>query len=137
MAITLQTIETLPLVEEVNENTSLVGWDGEKTVRVDANELGGSGNATGFLLEAKYNEEIGDLIYGEADVVNALVALQKNLNVYLLPYENAYKSLVLNWALSSRNPDGYRYLNVYICNSSGENEKIQIAVDPSIIPDGM
>lgn len=42
MEITLQTIESLPLVEEVNENTSLVGWDGEKTVRVNANELGGS-----------------------------------------------------------------------------------------------
>lgn len=32
--ITLQTIESLPLVEEVNENTSLVGWDGTQTVRV-------------------------------------------------------------------------------------------------------
>lgn len=32
--ITLQTIESLPMVEEVNENTSLVGWDGTQTVRV-------------------------------------------------------------------------------------------------------
>lgn len=43
MAITLQTIESLPLVEEVNENTSLVGWDGEKTVRVASDMVGGSG----------------------------------------------------------------------------------------------
>lgn len=43
MAITLQTIESLPLVEEVNENTSLVGWDGEKTVRVANDMVGGSG----------------------------------------------------------------------------------------------
>ena len=43
MAINLQTIESLPLVEEVNENTSLVGWDGEKTVRVASDMVGGSG----------------------------------------------------------------------------------------------
>ena len=43
MAITLQTIESLPLIEEVNENTSLVGWDGEKTVRVASDMVGGSG----------------------------------------------------------------------------------------------
>lgn len=40
--ITLQTIESLPLVEEINENISLVGWDGEKTVRVAKDMVGGS-----------------------------------------------------------------------------------------------
>lgn len=41
MAINLQTVESLPLVEEVNENTSLVGWDGEKTIRVAKDAVGG------------------------------------------------------------------------------------------------
>lgn len=40
--ITLQTIESLPLAEEVNENTSLVGWDGTQTVRVPKDMVGRS-----------------------------------------------------------------------------------------------
>ena len=39
--INLKTIGSLPLAEEVNENTSLVGWDGEKTVRVAKDMVGG------------------------------------------------------------------------------------------------
>ena len=44
--INLKTIGSLPLAEEVNENTSLVGWDGEKTVRV-AKDMVGGGNSGG------------------------------------------------------------------------------------------
>ena len=40
MSITLQTIESLPFVSEATENTTLVGWDGQKTIRVAKDAVG-------------------------------------------------------------------------------------------------
>lgn len=47
--INLKTIGSLPLAEEVNENTSLVGWDGEKTVRVAKDMVGGTSDAVQYI----------------------------------------------------------------------------------------
>ena len=47
MSITLQTIESLPFVSETTESTTLVGWDGKRTVRVAKDAFGGDGLPTG------------------------------------------------------------------------------------------
>lgn len=61
--INLQTIESLPLVNEATDNTSLVAFDGEKTVRLTKNSIIDippitEENDTGFL-RVFYDSETG------------------------------------------------------------------------------
>ena len=108
MAITLQTIESLPLVEEVNENTSLVGWDGEKTVRVNANELGGgNGMPEGsepykqLVTDSEGKAIWEDRVVYKDDSVKILwegdvAIIEEHNNGFIQPFDDAIQMEVIN-----------------------------------------
>lgn len=88
--INLKTIGSLPLAEEVNENTSLVGWDGEKTVRVAKDMVGGTSDAVQYIpqelteeqqMQARKNLALPYKMTGDVEILP-----KQTLNFELVPY---------------------------------------------------
>ena len=92
MAINLQTIETLPLVEEVNENTSLVGWDGEKTVRVAGEAIGGAEKPKYIAVyKPRYGESGEPRLNAEESVLPSFSVLMEYFNNRQIPQITIYE----------------------------------------------
>lgn len=137
-----ETVEHLTIIEHINAIKKLDPKylpDDHINGMIDTKlEGAGGGSSDGVILVGQWDEN-DNYVYPDETLIAALTALKQGKAVAYKndPDINKY-SYILSWFLSPQSPDGYRYLNFYVHSSdTAEIEKIQIAVNPSIVPDGM